>query len=122
MGGKWNIGSLHVSGQAMFGDNNQMQVNLAGLNVSDQDAVRSALAQISKSIEGPEQQGEAPLSATQKAEVQQAVHDVIDELKKPQESQNPGFLKKCLDEVMVVAAAVPPVISSVLQLKGVLGL
>jgi len=106
MAGKWNIGSLHVNGQAMFGDNNQMHVNLAGLNVTDQAAVRAALAQISNSIEGAAHQGNA-LSAEQKAEVQQAVREVIDELKKPQESQNPGFLKKCLDEVMLVAGAAP---------------
>jgi len=118
MAGKWNIGSLHVNGQAMFGDNNQMHVNLAGLNVTDPATVRAALAQISSSA----QQGDAALSAEQKAVVQQAVHEVIDELKKPQKSQNAGFLKKCLDEVMLVAAAVPPVINAALQLKGALGL
>jgi hypothetical protein len=122
MTGKWNIGSVHVNGQAMFGDNNQMHVNLGSLNVADPAAVRAALAQISNSIEGAAQPADAELSSEQKAEVQQAVHEVIDELKKPQESQNPGLLKKCLDQVMQVAAAVPPVITAALQLKGVLGL
>lgn len=122
MARNWNIGSLHVNGQAMFGDNNEMHVNLAGLNVTDQATVRAALARISNSIEGAAQQGDAALSAEQKAEVQKAVHEVIDELKRPQESQNTGFLKKCLDEVMLVAAAVPPVINAALQLKGALGL
>ncbi len=122
MAGKWNIGSLSVTGQAMFGDNNQMCVNLADLNVADQAAVRAALAQISSSVEGPAQQGNQALSAAQKAEVQQAVHEVIAELKKPSESQNPGFVKKCLDEVLRVAGAVPPIINAAVQLKGALGL
>jgi hypothetical protein len=122
MAGKWNIGSVYVSGQAMFGDNNQMNVNLAGLNVADPATVKAALAQISNTIEGAPQQADAALSAGQKAEVQKAVHEVIDELKKPKESQNSGFLKKCLDEVMLVAAAVPPVVNAALQLKGALGL
>lgn len=122
MAAKWNIGSVHVDGQAMFGDNNQMQVNLAGLNVADHAAVKAALTQIHDSIEGAAQQGNAALSPGQKAEVQKAVHEVVDELKKPKESQNSGFLKKCLDEVMLVAAAVPPVVNAALQLKGALGL
>jgi hypothetical protein len=121
MASKWNIGSLQVTGEAMFGDNNQMQVNLDGLNVADRATVRAALTQISNSIEGTVRQGDALLSAEQKAEVQKAVHEVIDELKKPKESQNVGFLKKCLDEVMLVAATVPPVINAALQLKGALG-
>jgi hypothetical protein len=122
MASKWNIRSLQVNGQAMFGDNNQMHVNLAGLNVTDQATVRAALAQISNSIDGAGRQGDAALSAEQKVEVQKAVHEVVDELKKPQQSQNAGFLKKCLDEVMLVAAAFPPVINAALQLKGALGL
>jgi hypothetical protein len=122
MAGKWNIGTLNVTGQAMFGDNNQLDVNLAGLRVPDQAAVRNAVEQITTNIQGPAQQGKAALSAEQKAEVQRAGQEVIAELKKPRESQNTGFLKKCFDEVMLIAAAVPPVIKSALQLKGVLGL
>ena len=122
MAGKWNIGSLNVTGQAMFGDNNQMHVNLADLNVTDQAAVKAALSQISAGIEGPAQQGSTALSAEQKTHAQQAVQEVVSELKKPPESQDASFLKKCLDEVMRVAAAVPPVINAAVQLKGVLGL
>jgi hypothetical protein len=122
MAGKWNIGSLNVTGQAMFGDNNQMHVNLADLNVTDQAAVKAALSHISNGIEGAAQQGSTALSAEQKAHAQQAVQDVVGELKKPRESQDAGFLKKCLDEVMRVAAAVPGVINAAVQLKGVLGL
>ena len=122
MAGKYSIGSLNVKGQAMVGDNNQMHVNLAALNVADQATVEAALAQISGSLEGAAQQGNAPLSNEQRAQIQQAVHDVIDELKKPRESQNGGFLNKCLDSVMKVAAAVPPVVNAAMLLKGALGL
>jgi hypothetical protein len=122
MAGKWNIGSMQVNGQAMFGDNNQMHVNLDGLNVSDQGAARAALSQIGGELDRATQQENTSLSAEQKAEIERAVRDVIDELKKPRESQNVSFLKKCLDEVTHLAAAVPPVITAALQLKGVLGL
>jgi len=122
MASKWNIGSLQVNGQAMFGDNNQMHLDLDALNVADQRTVRAVLSQISRETEGAEQQGNASLSAEQKAEIQRAVHEVIDELKKPQASQNAGVLKKCLDRVVQFAAAVPPIITAALQLKGVLGL
>jgi hypothetical protein len=117
MDSKWNIGSLRVTGQAMFGDNNRMTVQAGELNVADPGAASEALATMSREAEDG-----AALSTEQKAEIQRAVGTVTEELKKPQVAQSAGVLKTCLDEVQKVAAAVPSVIHAALELKGLLGL
>ena len=117
MGSKWNIGSLRVTGPAMFGDNNRMTVQAGELNVADPGAASEALARMSR-----EAAVGAALSTEQKAEIQRAVGTVVEELKKPRGTQSAGVLKTCLEKVQKVASAVPSVIHAALELRGLLGL
>ena len=118
---KWNIGSINVQGQAMFGDDNQMQVvvskqDLAGLNVGDQAAVGAALARLEQAVATP------AMPAGDVAELKEMLGQILAELKKPRESQSPGILRQCLDRLLEAARSAPPLVTTAIELKGLLGL
>jgi len=119
---KWNIGSVNVRGQAMFGDNNQMKVDLARLDVKNPSAVHSALLRLSENIENSADQEAESLSAQQKAQLKQALGELVEELKQPQQSQNTSLLRQCISKITEVAGVVPQLLSTALELKGLLGL
>lgn len=125
-GNKWNIGSVNVQGQAMFGDNNEIKVvvssqDLAGLNVPDQAAVAEAFSRLRQVIQADPVQERESLSSGNKAELQQVLHQILDELKKPHESQNTGFVRQCVDKMLEAAKAVPLLVKAALEVKSVLG-
>jgi hypothetical protein len=110
----------------MFGDDNQMQVvvssqDLAALNVLDHAAVAAGLARLDQAIQAVPGEDRESLPAGDKVELQRILREILDELKKPRESQSPGFLRQCFDKLLDIAKTVPPLVKTTLDLKSVLG-
>jgi hypothetical protein len=118
---KWNIGTINVPGQAMFGDHNVMNVDPRALHVPDPPAVSAAIQKLHETVQAPATPGQPSLSNSDKTGVQESVQQLVGELKKPEASQNGGLLRDCMDKVITVAGAVPAVVSAALDLKSLLG-
>lgn len=125
-GSRWKIGKVKVEGNAMFGDDNQMQVvapsmDFEGLNVPNQGAVAAALAHLNRVIQVAPGKAQETLSDGDKSELREMVRQIVNELRKPRESQNPGVLRQCVDKVLQVAKAVPPLVKVAVELKTLFG-
>jgi hypothetical protein len=122
-GDKWKFGTVNVSGQAVFGDNNRMNIDLSGLNVQNRDEVSAGLFRMNQAIQASSTQAlKETLSGQQQDELQQLFRQVVDELKRPNQAQNHTFLRDCLSKITTIAAAIPSLVSTAVQLKGLLGL
>jgi len=106
-------------GQTIFGDNARMNVSLPPLQVRDQAAAEELVGRLEQASRAGAMQDS--LSSTESNELLQGLRQILEEIRKPQEARNAGFLRKSLDQVTTVASAVPGLVKIALELKSALG-
>lgn len=123
---KWEIGSVEIGGNAMFGDHNRMVINEAGLKdltvyAANPEEVKRLLVELSEAVTNISGEEADQVTPEQKAAAQEALSSVVEEIRTPTVKRRPDRLKRALDSIVDIAKAVPNVLKTVLQLKALLG-
>lgn len=125
--GKYNFGDINVDGQAMFGDQNTMEIYQSDfhnqkLNVSgDQEQLKELILALKKSIDNAPEDGQNAMSKHQKADLSDTVIKVVDELKKDEKKQERDFLQYCLQKLTSGLASLPSALKLAVGIKTILG-
>jgi hypothetical protein len=117
--GKWNIGTVNVHGQAMFGDGNRMEVRAAA---QDSAQLEALLGRLSDIVEALPEFGHGSLAPVERASVQACIGDVAQEVKKKPAEQDKRLLSSSIDRIAGVLKLVPSAVNAALSVKSLLGL
>ena len=123
---KWEIGSVQIGGNAMFGDHNRMVINEAGLKnltvfATNPKEVKRLLVELSDAVANTSEEAADQVTPEQKATAQATLSTVVEEIRTPTAKRTPDRLKRALDSIVGIAKTVPTVLKTALQLKTLLG-
>ncbi len=123
---KWEIGSVQIGGNAMFGDHNRMVINEAGLKdltvyATNPKEVKRLLVELSDAVTNTSEEEADQVTPEQQATAQAALSTVVEEIRTPTAKRTPDRLKRALDSIVGIAKTVPTVLKTALQLKTLLG-
>jgi hypothetical protein len=120
---KWNFGSVHVEGQAVFGDAGRIEVHQTGVHPTvDEQRLDALLRQLSAAIATIPDRGPGSLPPAERSQMNSCLLQVSSELKKKQTEQDAGFLGRSFRVMGEVLKAAPGALKSALELKSLLGL
>lgn len=118
--GKWNIANVQVTGQAMFGDGNRMEVS--GQDPRSRQHIEVLLTQLRQAIEAIPDGGQGSVRLAGRESAQAGLIELTQELQKKQDERSPGILSRSLQRVMEVLKFAPAAFKTAMELKSILGL